>query len=240
LRDELFDLWDDVVLKWLFLASLVGTAILTLWMAIAIHLTSGTTVAISVIGMLVMFYCACQIKKSLPLVDHLRLGISGEVAVAEALDELRSDGCITFHDVCQKGFNIDHVVIGPGGVFVLETKTASKPVGRNAKVVFDGEKLLVDGYVPDRDPIVQVKAAARRITEILERSTGQSVRTRPVVVYPGWYTVYRSKPTDCWVLNETAAVKWIRNERQSLSVEEIRRYSEALSTYVRATSLASS
>jgi len=59
-------------------------------------------------------------------------------------------------DVVGDGFNVDHVLIGPAGVFTVETKTHSKPRG-DARVVFDGEAIQVAGMEPDRDPVVQAR-----------------------------------------------------------------------------------
>jgi hypothetical protein len=54
-----------------------------------------------------------------------RFGMRGEQAVAEALTDrsLAAAGYVAFHDLPGDGkWNIDHVVVGPAGVFVLETK----------------------------------------------------------------------------------------------------------------------
>lgn len=61
-----------------------------------------------------------------------------------------------FHDVVGDGFNVDHILIGPAGVFTVETKTHSKPKG-NSQIVFDGETIRIDGFEPDRDPGCRLK-----------------------------------------------------------------------------------
>src|SRR5438876_69039 len=53
---------------------------------------------------------------------NLNRGERGEMKVAEVLDELRSLGYRPFHDLLGTGYNIDHVIVGPAGVFVIETK----------------------------------------------------------------------------------------------------------------------
>src|ERR1700677_3526682 len=58
-----------------------------------------------------------------------KLGRDGERIVAEFLDPLRKCGYEILHDVVGGNFNVDHVVIGPTGVFVIETKTRSKSGG---------------------------------------------------------------------------------------------------------------
>ena len=62
------------------------------------------------------------------------LGYFGERYVAEQLDSLKESGWKIFHDVPGeahgKKFNVDHVAVGPGGVFVIETKTRRKGAAR--------------------------------------------------------------------------------------------------------------
>jgi Nuclease-related domain len=54
-------------------------------------------------------------------------GRRGEQHVAALLDALRADGWRILHDLDTGRGNIDHVAIGPGGVFVIETKTWRPP-----------------------------------------------------------------------------------------------------------------
>jgi hypothetical protein len=50
-------------------------------------------------------------------------GATAESSVGEELNSLRNDGYVVLHDIEQKGEgNIDHVVSGPSGVFLVETK----------------------------------------------------------------------------------------------------------------------
>jgi Nuclease-related domain len=91
------------------------------------------------------------------------------------------------HDVPADGFNLDHVVIAPQGVFVIETKTRTKPPRRDARVTFAAQSLRVAGYAPDRDPIGKVRASCRWLSELLSDSTGKAVPVRGVVVFAGWF-----------------------------------------------------
>jgi hypothetical protein len=81
-------------------------------------------------------------------------------------------GYQVFHDLVGDGFNVDHVIIGPGGVYVIETKTISKPAKGESSVKYDGATITVDGNVPDRNPVAQAKAGANWIREIIKSSTG--------------------------------------------------------------------
>ena len=48
-------------------------------------------------------------------------GAHAEEVVAERLMNL-PDGYHAFHDIAFDGFNIDHVVVGPGGIFLLKRR----------------------------------------------------------------------------------------------------------------------
>ena len=51
------------------------------------------------------------------------LGAQSEIAVGDVLDDLRREGFVVMHDLEQSGEgNVDHLVAGPTGVFMIETK----------------------------------------------------------------------------------------------------------------------
>jgi hypothetical protein len=173
-----------------------------------------------------------RIRKALKEARALRLGIVGEEAVGQYLEEkLRPAGCQVLHDIPGEGFNVDHVVIGPTGIFSIETKTCSKPAKGESSVKYDGEHVTVNGFAPDRDPIVQAKAEARWLHELLESSTGKKFPVKPIVLYPGWFV--DGKPdADVWVLNEKALPTFIRNYRNHLPPEDINLVTYHLKRYV--------
>lgn len=50
-------------------------------------------------------------------------GAEGEEVVGEILEGLRKGGWCVIHDVSFGRGNIDHIVVGPGGIFTIETKS---------------------------------------------------------------------------------------------------------------------
>jgi hypothetical protein len=69
----------------------------------------------------------------LPLVDRHDRGATGEEEVGELLEELAARGWHVVHDASLGRGNVDHILVGPGGVFTVETKSHPGPV-RVAKV----------------------------------------------------------------------------------------------------------
>ena len=141
----------------------------------------------TVIAVLMIAYSATRVVWFRPTMRNLRVGIDGEKTVGQSLEGLRANGAMVFHDIVAKDFNVDHIVVSPKGIFVIETKTRSKFKGRGATVKYDGKKVLVDGIAPSRDPIQQVKANSSWVQELIWESTGKSFPVKPVVLFPGWY-----------------------------------------------------
>ena len=179
-------------------------------------------------------YAAYQIWRVWPRVQELRQGRDGEKAVGQFLERLRETGFQVFHDVVGTGFNVDHVLIGPAGIFTIETKTFSKRPSLDAKVAFDGEHIVVDGHEPDRDPVVQAKAQANWLRELLAQSTGRKFAVRPVILFPGWW-VEQSKGSrrEVWVLEPKALPGFLAHEPEVLAPEDVKLASYHLSRFIR-------
>ena len=141
----------------------------------------------SVVAVTVSAFGVWKLYKIRNQIKQLKLGRDGERAVGQFLESLRQDGYKVFHDIVGDGFNVDHVVIGPTGIYSIETKTFSKSVDKNSKIVFDGSKITKDGFELDRDPVIQAKAQAKWLSELLESSTNRKIQVQPVVLFPGWY-----------------------------------------------------
>jgi hypothetical protein len=166
---------------------------------------------------------------------NLRLAIDGEKAVGQYLEGLRESGYKVFHDLVSDGFNVDHVLVGPGGVFTIETKTWSKPMRGKPTIEFDGEKITAAGREPERDPVIQAKGQASWLQRIVKESTGRSVTVRPVVLFPGWFINQpEASKRDIWVLEPKALPGFLAHEEQRLGPEDVQLISYHISRHIRA------
>ncbi|HEX4838475.1 MAG TPA: nuclease-related domain-containing protein [Solirubrobacteraceae bacterium] len=64
----------------------------------------------------------------LPLVDRHDRGAAGEEHVGALLEELTGSGWSVIHDASFGHGNVDHIVLGPAGLFTVETKSHPGPV----------------------------------------------------------------------------------------------------------------
>lgn len=100
-------------------------------------------------------------------------------------------GYRVFNDVAgesgKKAFNLDHVVVGPTGVTVVETKTRRKANSRTGhEVSFNGEA-LVWPWGEDRHGIQQTCNNADWLQKWLHERTGLKIPVNRVLTLPGWY-----------------------------------------------------
>lgn len=158
-------------------------------------------VALTVMAVIVSALFGWKIWKNYREVKRLSLGRDGERVVSEFLDQLRKDGYEILHDVVGGDFNVDHVLIGPTGIFAIETKTRSKSGGAEETVVYDGVDVIIHGRPVDPNPVIQAKANARWIRELLKNSTGKDFPVIPIVLFPGWFVERKTNLADALVLN---------------------------------------
>ncbi len=113
------------------------------------------------------------------------LGYFGERATAEGLAPLAREGFWLFHNVpLPNGGEIDHVVVGPAGLFAVETKTRRKKQ-RLARVRWDG-RVLQFPWGPEIFGLTQVEDHCDELAAWALRVTGRAVPVAPILVLPGW------------------------------------------------------
>ncbi len=103
------------------------------------------------------------------------IGAKGEERVSSLLKEL-PDTYHIFNDFVAGRLHVDHVVIGPAGVFAVETK-----YWRGRVTIEDG-CILVNGRLPSRPPLNQARREAKHVKETLSH-LGWEGEVTPVLVF---------------------------------------------------------
>lgn len=200
---------QDVTLEILMYLFLIPTySVLLYSIIITQYFTSGNQVNLisSLIYLVAVVgggsYLTTKVFKLMKYRNHLRLGYDCELAVGQELNNRMRDGFFVFHDFPADGFNIDHVLVGPTGVFAVETKGRAKSrvaENENWKIEFDGKKLIFPGWTQTK-PITQAKNQAQWLSKWLQKATGVPCNVEPVLVIPGWY-IKRTAPSNVRVFN---------------------------------------
>jgi hypothetical protein len=141
------------------------------------------------------------------------------------------DGYHVYHDFLMDKFNIDHIVVGPSGVYAVETKARSKPISKNKsfaeKVIYDGKSLQFPGY-SDSTSLHQAINQAKWLQKWLSNAVGDSVKVQPIVAIPGWF-VERISSNGITVLNPKQIRPFLKGKKEDvLSAIMIRRISHQL------------
>ncbi len=169
-------------------------------------------------------------------INYLK-GMRGEAKVADALEGL-DNSWYCFNDVLlqQGAGNLDHIIIGPPGVFVLETKNYS------GEIVCEGDDWYVKGrrtgYSSGRrryytfkrhigSPSLQAKRNAAILGGLLG-AKGISAWVRPLVVFSDpWVKLRVKKPTVDIVMVEDL-VRYFHERTPALSDEKVKLLSEVI------------
>lgn len=152
-----------------------------------------------------------------------RLGLAGEQVVGHQLAELYRAGFFVFHDFPLDHSNIDHVAVGPPGVFAIETKFV-----RKTKDEKDGHKMSYDEDFMQfpgkktRKPMDQAQRAANDLRGQLSRMFG-NVPVIPVVVLPGWFVERRAANPPVQVMNNKQLLGWLPKEPRVLDDRTVER-----------------
>ena len=108
-------------------------------------------------------------------VESFYKGARGEEKIAGILATL-PDAYHVFNDFTVGRNHVDHVVVGPGGVFAIETKFW------NGKVTVEDGHVLLDGQLPDRSPLNQAIREAALVKNALA-AAGWDGQVTPVVAF---------------------------------------------------------
>ena len=151
------------------------------------------------IGLSVSAILTWRMVRQMPELRKMKQGIRAEQAAAQELAEVLAGKNRIIHDVQAKDFNIDHVVITPGGIFAVETKSRLKPpAGQGAeavKVIYDGKCLKFPGWT-ETAPIEQARRQADWLARHLQAETGERLPVFPVLALPGWFVENAARITD--------------------------------------------
>jgi len=163
--------------------------------------------------------------------QNARLGMRGEQAVAEALNEVADVGYRVFHDLQPEGtWNIDHVVVGSQGIFLIETRArrryAPKAQQPRHVVIYDGRALIFPSGT-DIDVLPQVQRNASWLTDFLAKRTCEVVHVHPIIVVPGWYTETKGN-FGVKVMNTTYLRTHLRNQSKTIDPAQVQRIISAL------------
>jgi hypothetical protein len=170
----------------------------------------------------------------------LELRYLGERAVAEELAPLLAQGFRLFHDVAIHGVesnvDLDHVVVGPNGVAIIECETHQRGTGKDAQrdheVTFDG-RCLVWPWGAEHDTVAAIESETVSFNKWLLQTTGFNIQANPLLTVPGWW-VNRSGHGLVTVVNHKQVLAAVTDRQEtSLTPAQIEKISRELELHCR-------
>lgn len=164
--------------------------------------------------------------KGLRRVESFFKGARGEEHVAALLATLPAEYHV-FHDFAAGRYHVDHVVVGPTGIFSVETKRWS------GAVTVEESEILQNGHIPDRAPIRQATREAAAVQAALKRAGWSTGEVKPVVCFASDTFVDGQRIVgSVMVLNANVAVAWIVGCPKVLSSGDVQRVAQLMETCV--------
>lgn len=154
-----------------------------------------------------------------------RKGADGEALVSDILCSLPDD-FVVVNDIAKRFGNIDHVVIGPTGIYVINTKN-----WRGTVTLGSNSELLWNGKPTDKPEVHNLARAVMDFHEKVKALCETDYFVRGLMVFTGAYedvNFASTKPIHC--LREDRVVDYIKNPRFAgrLKPEDVKRIKRAV------------
>lgn len=188
-----------------------------------------------------MAFACWALVQQLQAISNKELGLKGERIVAHFLSPLERSGFRVFHDIPAsrngKSFNLDHVVLGPSGIALVETKTRSKGKAKRGRkdhvVTFDGRKLDWP-WGSSTSELIQLKLQREWLESWIEERTGKTISATPILAIPGWWVDCSNPKARTRVVNHKNLPTTIKSiQTQALDEETIDLFTRQLESICR-------
>jgi hypothetical protein len=182
---------------WLLVGLFVAIAVASVGLLVSNRATLASSVVIIVLALVLRRYADGQVDTAIRWLG----GARAESSVGEELNKLEDEGFAVLHDIEQRHEgNLDHLVSGPTGVFMVETK---------------------ERRYEDRHLVKAKRQAAKLHTELgvwvtpvicIHRRRGRPFKTQGV-----------------WIVPQPCLLDWIRDQRnRPVDPEQLARFADGL------------
>ena len=158
-------------------------------------------------------------------VEHWRIGSAGERKTERVLRPLMRAGWRIYHDIADGRGNRDHIVVGPGGLFLIDSKSLG------GRVEVDGDIVITHrpgGTVFDhrKDLGRRLRGAAAGLHgELASRSDSPVPRVRAVAALWCEFTEGQVEGRDVTFVAGTRLAGWLQREPTRLQPDQVEQLS---------------
>lgn len=171
-----------------------------------------------VTGVLAGFFTAAACSPP-AWIDNWQDGALGEKRTGEQLAPSAKEGWRILHDLPAEHGNIDHIVVGPGGVFLLDSKRWHGQVTIEADTAII--RRLEDPALSYRyDGAGHVRSLAHQVHKRLREQTHARVWVTPVIIIWGEFPEQVSGER-CTFVHGDVLAGWLRSQPQRVAPSRI-------------------
>jgi hypothetical protein len=160
-------------------------------------------------------------------IENWQQGAWGEMATGKVLGPLEKEGWVVLHDLPAERGNVDHIVIGPGGVFLLD----SKRLGGSVNVESDGVTVRRFG-----DPDLTYRhpggghllGLARETHDRVRQETRISQWVTPVMVLWSDFPQRIAEQQHCHYVHGDELANWLRTQQTTIAANRVGQVASAV------------
>jgi hypothetical protein len=158
-------------------------------------------------------------------IENWEFGAWGEEATGKELARLDPARWTVIHDVSTGHGNVDHLVIGPGGVFVLDSKRLG------GRVVVQGDEVRVERLDDDNlsythGGVASVRRLAAQTSQRMLDATRIKTWVTPVMVVWAEFP-QRVAEGGCTVVHGDELVRWLESQPARIAPANVPRIAQA-------------
>jgi hypothetical protein len=186
------------------------------------------------LALLALMLLVSRVARALPRLRILLNERTQGRQFSNALDEAVASTGIVYHQVRGIGFEVDHVLVTPAGIFAISFEVIHQGAGNEASALFDGEFLHIEGAYALREPVARSKVVAKCLADLIKEWSGFAYKVRPVLIVPGW-TIHRPRPAgaDSWACEPAEFLNHVARQNAVLEPSELANIQNAMAEVVR-------
>jgi Nuclease-related domain len=189
------------------------------------------------VGIAATMYTAFLVLAVPAHIDHWREGAEAEKRTAKQLKPLlRKAGWTAVHDRAGRYSNRDHIVIGPSGVYLLDTKAPGGIVTVEDGVMTVRRREDPDDRYEQASLARRMKGAAAELADDLHRATSHKAWVTPVVVIWAPFEQHTLKDSGVLWIHCKALRDWLAGQEVKLAHERREQLARAIEALPRAAS----
>ena len=187
-------------------------------------------VAVSFLAGGLILYASVRIYLIARKLKALNAARDGKKRLDHHLQQLGDRGYYAFDGIIDSyGLTLGSVLVGPGGLFVLEVKTYTQSGSTRDRIEQPTpETLFIGGRPAIGNPLRQARNSARRLAITLESKGAAGYNPRALLVFPGWKIGKAHERGDVRIINETMLADFVKEQPIVLEARDVIVLCEAL------------